>query len=182
MAVNKNIPKSRLMIEYDTRIEGESKKKELPFRCLVFGDLSQGKSKDRQLEFEDREVRVIKKSVDATLKDMDISLDLTVPNSINPQHSPMLDIHYKFNKISDFQPDKLAKQIPQLNALLKLKEMLISFEKDIDNDRALKKTIDRIFSDKDMLFQLKNQLPKLDSYRLNSVDNDTLLENKEAPS
>lgn len=167
------------MIQYDTRIEGQAKKKELPFRCLVFGDFSQGKSKDRQLEFEDRNVRVIKNGIDATLKDMDIGIDITVPNSINPQRSPMLDIHYKFNKMADFQPDKLAKQVPQLNALLKLKEMLISFEKDIDNDRALKKTIDRIFSDKDMLLQLKGQLPKLDCYRLNSIDNDTLLEDKE---
>lgn len=139
MAVNKKIPQSRLMIQYDTRVEGEPKKKELPYRLLVIGDLSKGKSKDAKKEFEDRSVRVVKNGIDAALKDMDISANISVPNSINPQKSAMLNINYKFNSVGDFQPDKIAKKVPELNALLKLKEMLSSFEKDIDNNRTLKK-------------------------------------------
>lgn len=92
MTVNKKIPKSRLMIQYDTRVEGEPKKKELPYRLLVVGDLSKGKSKDAQMEFEDRPLRVVKNGLDSTLRDMKISAKMNVPNSINPSKSPMLDI------------------------------------------------------------------------------------------
>ena len=174
MAVNKKIPKSRLMIQYDTRVEGEPKKKELPYRLLVVGDLSKGKSKDAQMEFEDRPLRVVKNGLDSTLRDMKISAKMNVPNSINPSKSPMLDIDYKLTCIADFQPDRIAKKVPELNALLKLKEMLSSFEKDIDNNRTLKKTIDRIFSNKESLEALKKQMPKLDSYHWSKPDNAAL--------
>lgn len=174
MAVNKKLPQSRLMIQYETRVEGESKKKELPFRNLVFGDLSKGKSKDAKLEFEDRPVRIIKNGINATLKDMDIGIQLNVPNNINPQKSAMLDIDYKFESMADFQADNVAKKVPELNMLLKLKEMLTSFEKDIDNNRSLKKTIDNIFSDKEALEALKNQLPQMQNYRLKTPDENAL--------
>ncbi|WP_119343879.1 type VI secretion system contractile sheath small subunit [Facilibium subflavum] len=170
MAVNKKIPQSRLMIQYDTRVEGEPKKKELPYRILAMGDLSQGKSKDAKKSFEDRLVRSLKNGIDATLKDMDITLKLSVPNSINPHKSPTLDIDYKLEKMADFRPDRIAKKVPELNALLQLKDMLSSFEKDLDNNRMLKKTIDQIFSSKEALAQLKTQLPKLQSYQLEKTE------------
>ncbi|WP_108651614.1 type VI secretion system contractile sheath small subunit [Dongshaea marina] len=168
MAVNNKIPKSRLMIQYDTRVEGQPKKKELPFRMMVMGDFSQGKSKDAQLPIEERAPRALQNGLDAALKDMDISVNMNVPNSITPSKSTMLDINYKFNKLADFQPDRIAQKVPELNALLKLKEMLSSFEKDIDNNRTLKKTIDKIFSDKEALNMLKKELPMLENYQLHS--------------
>lgn len=173
MAVNKKIPKSRLMIQYDTRVEGEPKKKELPYRLFVVGDLSKVKSKDAQMEFEDRSLRVVKNGLDSTLRNMKISAKMNVPNSINPSKSPMLDIDYKLTCIADFQPDRIAKKVPELNALLKLKEMLFSFEKGIDNNRTLKKTIDRIFSNKESLEALK-KMPKLDSYHWSKPENAAL--------
>ncbi|WP_440616025.1 type VI secretion system contractile sheath small subunit [Cysteiniphilum sp. 6C5] len=174
MAVNKKLPKSRLMIQYDTRVKGEAKKKELPYRVLVMGDLSKGKSKDAKLPFEDRDVRMIKNGLDATLKDMEITANMCVPNSINPAKSPMIDINYKFTSMADFQPDRIAKKVPELNALLQLKEMLSSFEKDIDNNRTLKKTIDGIFSDKQTLESLKKEIPNLDHYNLAKTDDGTI--------
>ena len=185
MAVNKKIPASRLMIQYDTRVEGESKKKELPYRVLVMGDLSKGKSKDSKIPFEDREARSIKNGLDATIKDMNITCEMSVPNSINPSKSPMTDVKYKLTSMADFQPDRIAKKVPELNALLQLKEMLSSFEKDIDNNRTLKKTIDKIFSDKDELAKLRKEIPKLDCYNMEKKDSkplsgDVVSENKKS--
>ncbi|MCL9781019.1 type VI secretion system contractile sheath small subunit [Vibrio sp. S4M6] len=166
MAINKKLPKSRLMIQYDTRVEGEKKKKELPYRTMVLGDFSAGKSKDAQVPFEEREVRTLKHGINSSLKDMGISLDIAVPNSINPSKSPMLNLKFDLNSMKDFKPENLAKKIPEINALLQLKEMLSSFEKDIDNNRTLKKTIDNIFSDKVQLQALRESIPQLDNYSL----------------
>jgi len=176
MAVNKKLPKSRLMIQYDTRVNGEKKKKELPYRVLVVGDYSQGKSKDAQVVFEERAVRSIENGIDATLKDMNIALNLRVPNSINPNKSPMLDVKYQFTSMADFRPDRIAQKVPELNALLQLKGMLSSFEKDIDNNRALKKTIDNIFSNKQALESLKNDIPNLQNYNLSKATPDNVIE------
>ncbi|WP_237360883.1 type VI secretion system contractile sheath small subunit [Vibrio marisflavi] len=166
MAINKKLPKSRLMIQYDTRVEGEKKKKELPYRMMVLGDFSAGKSKDAQVPFEEREVRTLKHGINSSLKDMGISLNVSVPNSINPSKSPMLNLNFELNSMKDFKPENLAKKIPEINALLQLKEMLSGFEKDIDNNRTLKKTIDNIFSDQAQLQALKESIPQLDNYSL----------------
>ncbi len=166
MATNNKLPKSRLMIQYDTRVEGELKKKELPHRVLVIGDLSKGRSKDAKLELEDRPIRDITNSVNVVLKDLGISTTLKVPNSITPKKSPLIEVNLDINSMSDFKPDQIAKKVPELNALLQLREMLSSFEKDIDNNRTLKKTIDSIFSDKESLKKLKDEIPRLEQYCL----------------
>ena len=44
--------------------------------------------------------------------------------------------------------------------------MLSGFEKDIDNNRTLKKTIDNIFSDQAQLQALKESIPQLKNYSL----------------
>ena len=168
MAVNKKLPASRLMIQYDTRVEGIPKKKELPFRLLALGDFSKGRSKDAKIAFEDREVRHIKNGIDAELKDMNITLDLNVANSINPKSSSTLDIAYKLEKLADFRPDRIIKKVPQLSALIELRKMLSSFEKDVDNNRALRKVVDKVFSDKDRLEELKKDFNGLDKYLLQS--------------
>ena len=71
MAVNDEIPKSRLMLRYKTEVDGELKDKELPFRLLVVGDLSQGLSKDRKEDFEERKVRHMDGTIDSMMNDMD---------------------------------------------------------------------------------------------------------------
>ncbi|OEZ32918.1 hypothetical protein AS144_07555 [Francisella endosymbiont of Amblyomma maculatum] len=54
MKVNQAIPKSRIAITYDMEVEGTKKKKELPFRELLIGDLSLGNSKERKQELPHR--------------------------------------------------------------------------------------------------------------------------------
>jgi len=166
MAVNKSIPKSRLMIEYDTRVDGVKKKKELPYRVLVLSDASQGKSKDAQLPLQDRTLRNMDQGVDATLKDMKIPVKLTVPNLINPARQKSIDVDYQLKGMKDFRPDQIAQKVPQIKALLKLKDMLVAFEKDVDNNRQIKDTIDKVFSDQSQIQALKESMPHLNEYTL----------------
>lgn len=164
MSANKKIPQSRLMIQYDTRVEGEKKKKELPYKILMMANISNGTSKDAQQPLQDRQVRNLKNGIDATLNDMNIPIKMVVPNYINSKKSPTINIEYKLSGMKDFRPDQIAEKVPQIKALLKLKEMLISFEKDIDNNRSIKDSIDQVFSNKEQLEQLKDSLPDLQRY------------------
>ena len=166
MAVNKAIPQSRLMIEYDTRVDGVKKKKELPYRVLIMSDASKGKSKDAQLAFQDRNIRPIKNGVDAALKDMQVPLKLTVPNYINPDKVANIDIDCILEGMKDFTPDQIAQKIPQVRMLLKMREMLVNFEKDVDNNRAIRDTLDGVFSDQEQIDTLKKELVHLPAYHL----------------
>ncbi|WP_119343367.1 type VI secretion system contractile sheath small subunit [Facilibium subflavum] len=170
MSVNKKIPKSRLMIQYDTRVDGQKKKKELPYRVLMMGNVSNGTSKDAQLSLQDRQIRNLKNGVDATMKDMEIPVNLTVANYINPQKSATIDVNYILSGMKDFRPDQIAEKVPQIKALLTLKEMLVRFEKDVDNNRMIKDSIDRVFSNKDAVSSLKSSLPELQKYAFKDHD------------
>ncbi|MBK2356872.1 type VI secretion system contractile sheath small subunit [Francisella hispaniensis] len=164
MAKNK-IPNSRLMINYETNVDGILKKKELPYRVLVVGDLSKGRSVDAKKEFADREVRRVNNGVDRVLEEMNISFDFEAPNFVSKDPSN-LKVNYKIESIKDFRPDAVAKKVPEIKALLEMKEILASFAKDIENNRNLKKTIDMIFSDSNELEALKSKIPALINYTI----------------
>ena len=180
MAVNQNIPTSRLMIQYDSRVEGQKKKKELPYRVLMMGNVSKGLSKDAQLPLQDRQIHNLKNGVDATLKDMNIPVKMTVPNFINPQKSASIDVNYTLSGMKDFRPDQIAQQVPQIKALLKLREMLVAFEKDVDNNRTIKDTIDQVFSDQEQVKSLKADFSTLEQFSFeHSKSNSDQLETQE---
>ncbi|AXA32989.1 type VI secretion system contractile sheath small subunit [Francisella adeliensis] len=168
----KTIPKSRLMINYETTVDGILKKKELPYKVLVAGDFSKGKSKDAEQELADREIRKVDNGVDRAMRDMDISLNFEVPNFVSKQ-SNNINVNYKLEAVKDFKPDAVAQKVPEIKALLQLKEILSSFAKDIDNNRNLKKTIDSVFSDKDELDVLKKKIPNLANYSIENDDSAT---------
>lgn len=178
MAKNK-IPNSRLMINYETNVDGVLKKKELPYRVLVVGDLSKGRSVDAKKEFTDRAVRRVNNGVDRALEDMNISFDFEAPNFVSKDPSN-LKVNYRIQSVKDFRPDAVAKKVPEIRALLEMKEILASFAKDIENNRNLKKTIDMIFSDNNELEALKNKIPALTNYTIKDSDDAEVAESQES--
>ncbi|AJI46297.1 MULTISPECIES: type VI secretion system contractile sheath small subunit [Francisella] len=179
MSKNK-IPNSRLMINYETKVDGVLKKKELPYRVLVVGDLSKGRSVDAKEEFADRQVRRVKNGVDRVLEDMNISFDFEAPNFVSKDPSN-LKVNYRIQSMKDFRPDAVAKKVPEIRALLEMKEILASFAKDIENNRNLKKVIDMIFSDNNELEALKKKIPALANYTIKD-SNDSVDANSQGSS
>ena len=161
----KKIPQSRLMINYETNVDGVKKKKDLPYKVLVVGDLSKGASVDAKEDLADREIRNITNGVDRTLSDMNISLDFEVPNFVSKE-AGNISVDYKLNGMKDFTPGAVAEKVPEIKALMELKEILTSFSKDIDNNRNLKKVIDAVFSDEKELELLKGKIPALENYSI----------------
>jgi type VI secretion system protein ImpB len=165
----KTIPNSRLMINYETTVDGILKKKELPYKVLVAGSLSRGKSSDAQKELTEREVRKVDNGIDRVISNMNINFGFQVPNFVSKQANN-IEVNYKIDAMKDFKPDTVAQKVPEIKALLQLKEFLTSFAKDIDNNRNLKKIIDSVFSDKNELDTLKKKIPNLANY---SIENDS---------
>ena len=165
----KEIPQSRLMINYETNVDGVKKKKDLPYKVLVVADLSNGASIDAKKDLADRAVRNTTNGVDRTLSDMYISLDLEVPNFVS-KDAGNISVSYKLKGMKDFKPNAVAEEVPEIKALMELKEILTSFSKDIDNNRNLKKNIDAVFSDEKELMLLKSKIPELANYSITSTE------------
>jgi type VI secretion system protein ImpB len=124
---------------------------------------------DTQKELTEREVRKVDNGIDRVISNMNINFGFQVPNFVSKQANN-IEVNYKIDAMKDFKPDTVAQKVPEIKALLQLKEFLTSFAKDIDNNRNLKKIIDSVFSDKNELDTLKKKIPNLANY---SIENDS---------
>ena len=157
MAINKTIPQSRIMLNYDTSVEGKKKRKQIPYKLLIVGDVSKGLSKYAKKDFINREIISAKSTMDHLLADMEIEVEAKVENCINPSKNSTLDVKIPLKKMKDFKPDSIVENIPQLKTLAILRDMLKSFMKDVDNNRSLKDMLDQILSDETSLESLQKE-------------------------
>jgi type VI secretion system protein ImpB len=115
------IPKARVNIKLDVHTGGAARKMELPLKLLVTGDFSNGQE-DRVLS-EREKVNVNKNNFDSVLADFSPSVRLTVPDTLSADGSEQA-INLTFSNIKDFEPEQVARQIPQLKAMLAMRNLL----------------------------------------------------------
>ncbi|GGF95458.1 MULTISPECIES: type VI secretion system contractile sheath small subunit [Cysteiniphilum] len=167
MAVVDEIPKSRITLKYPVEINGKKVKKELPFRMLVMGDFSLGKSKDRQIDFDAREVRQLDgKNLDKTIKDMGITLNLNVENKVDPSNEGSIDVNIPIENIKSFNPTSVAQSVPKIKALNLMKTLLIELQAMSDNNKAFRRKLNDILKAHESANELKSNLNALENYTL----------------
>ncbi|UDQ98169.1 type VI secretion system contractile sheath small subunit [Lentisphaerota bacterium WC36G] len=169
MAVVDEIPKSRITIKYETEINGEKVQREIPLRIMVLGDLSAGTSDDSKIDLSERKVRELDgKNLDATMKDMNMSLDYSVTNRINPGIEPELKVSIPIENMKSFNPATIAENVPQIKSLLILKQLLKELETTADNNKQFRKNLGEILANKDAFETIRGQLPQVTNYQLPS--------------
>jgi type VI secretion system protein ImpB len=167
MAIQDEIPKSRLTMRYETEVNGEPQDISLPLRLAITGDFSQGSSKDRQVDLEERRMRNLDgKNTDAVMRDMGIKLSFSVPNRVDPQDSDDLQVTLPFDSMKSFSPDEVAKNVPKLNGLLTLKRLLEEVISNVDNRKEFRKLLGELLADQDALAKVLEELKGFDSFKL----------------
>ncbi|MEW5804188.1 MAG: type VI secretion system contractile sheath small subunit [bacterium] len=174
MAVQDQIPKSRLTLRYRTEVNGQPEDIVLPLRLLVTGDFSQGSSKDSTFDLEERRIRSADgKNTDAIMKDMGMSLKFTVPNRIDPEKEEDLQVEIPIDSMKSFSPDQVAKNIPKLKGLLMLKELLEEVLSNVDNRKDFRNLLGELFSNEEALSKMVAELKGFESFKLPSPRNDS---------
>ncbi len=170
MAIQDEIPKSRLTLRYKTEVNGEPEDLTLPMRFLITGDFSQGSSKDRKVDLEERNTRNMDgKNTDAIMKDMGISLNFAVDNKINPDQEEDLQVNLVFDGMKSFSPDQVAKNVPKIKGLLMLKELLQEVVSNVDNRKGYRKLLGELMSNEEALKKMMEELKGFESFKLPSA-------------
>jgi type VI secretion system protein ImpB len=167
VAIQDELPQSRITLKYRTTINGEEEDVKLPMRTMVLGDFSMGSSKDRQEELEERKLRTLDGTnrVDDLMKDMAIQLKVQVDNKINPDKEE-LDLSLPITGLKSFSPDEVAQNIPQVKALLLLKTLLSEMQSNIDNRRDLRKLVQEICANPDSMQKALGELKGYEQFKL----------------
>lgn len=138
-------PRERVNIVYRPATGDAEEEVELPLKMLVMSDFT-GKADDRPLE--DREpINIDKDNFDEVLKAQGIGLDVTVRNKLSGEPDEDMNVSLKFESMKDFGPEAIAKNTPELNRLLELREALGALKGPLSNLPAFRKKIQELVKD-----------------------------------
>lgn len=167
MSIQDEIPRSRINLRYRTNIKGEGELLELPFRLLILADLSKGSSKDRETDLDTRRLRSLDgKNLDAVMEDMRMSVQFRVPNVIDGEAEDSLEVDIPIKNRRSFYPDHVASSVPKVRALLLLRRLLIETQSNIDNRKELRRAINEIYSNPELLGSLREELARYSGYKV----------------
>ena len=138
-------PRERVNIVYRPATGDAQEEVELPLKLLVMGDFT-GKPDDRPLE-EREPINIDKDNFDEVLKAQGIGLNITVPNKISGEPDDEMTVELTFESMKDFNPEEIAKKVPELNKLLELREALTALKGPLSNIPAFRKKIQELVKD-----------------------------------
>lgn len=150
-------PKERINIKYTPATGDQQSEVELPLKLLVTGDF---KGNPEDVSLEEREtVSIDKHNFDAVMKQSALNIDIAVPNRLEDNSEEQdISVNLKFESIADFNPDSVAKQVPQLNKLLELREALLALKGPMGNIPAFRNKLQDLIADKDARDSLEKEL------------------------
>ncbi len=167
MAITDEIPKSRLTLTYRTNVTGSSQEVALPFRLFVMGDLSGGSSRDRKMDLDRRMPRRLDgKNLDDVMADMNMSVELTVPNRIDPESKRDLQVTLPVTSMRSLSPAAVAHGVPKIKALLLLKKLLLEVQANLDNRKEFRRLLRELAADKGAVAALQKELKGFDDFKV----------------
>ena len=156
MADGSVAPKERVNIVYKSSTGDLKEDVELPLKLLMVGDYT-GANSDTVLE--DRiPVNINKDNFDDVMKSMKLSMDLNVTNTLSEEDNEPMSVHIDIKSMKDFSPENVAKQVPELNSLLQMRNALLALKGPLGNVPAFRKTIQNILADDDTRSQIMTEL------------------------
>ncbi len=171
MAIQDEIPKSRLTLRYKTEVNGEPEDISLPLRLMVTNDFSLGTSKDRKVDLEERRIRSMNgRNTDAVMKDMGIRLNYAVKNRIDPEKSDDMQVDIPIDSMKSFSPDEVAKHVPKVKSLLMLKELLNEVVSNVDNRKEFRKLLSELISNEEAFSKMKEELKGFENFKVPSSE------------
>lgn len=152
------VPKARINLKLDLHTGGASKKTELPLKLLVVGDFSNGQGAAPLSERE--KVNLNKNNFDSVLSEYSPKVNLTVKNTLADDGSED-NISLTFSDMKDFTPEQVAAQIPQLKAMMAMRNLLRDLKANLLDNQTFRKELEKILLSPALSAELRGELSAL---------------------
>ena len=149
-------PKERINIKYVPATEGQIAEVELPLNVLVVGDMK-GRTEDSSIE-ERSMVSIDKNTFSSVMGEMDIKLNINVPNKLSEKEDDELNVNLGISSLSDFSPDNIVNSVPELKKLLELREALTAVKGPLGNVPAFRARVAELLENDESREQLLKEL------------------------
>ncbi|MEE3664821.1 type VI secretion system contractile sheath small subunit [Brenneria sp. g21c3] len=152
------IPSSRVNIKLNLHTGGAEKKVELPLKLLALGDYSNGQD-DRPLT-EREKISINKDNFNNVLAEYAPKVKISVKNTLAGDNSED-DVELTFRDMKDFEPEQVARQIPQLRALLSMRNLLRDLKSNLLDNSTFRRELENILKDEALSDELRAELAAL---------------------
>jgi type VI secretion system protein ImpB len=139
-------PQERINIVYKPAVSMDQEV-ELPLKMVVLGDFT-GRPEQAPLE-ERPPIQVDKESFDKVLRDQQISLQLQVRDRLTPDAaaSDTLPVELRIDSLKSFEPEQIARQVPQLQDLLEIRDALVALKGPLGNIKQFANRLKQVLGD-----------------------------------
>jgi type VI secretion system protein ImpB len=151
------VRKPRVHITYDVETEGAAIVRELPFVMGVMGDFSGDPTAPLQAMSERKFVQIDRDNFNDVMARMNPGLKLKVDNKLSEDGGQMA-VDLKFNSIEDFEPGRVAAQVPALRALMETRAKLRDLMSKVDRSEELEGLLEKVLQNESELKTLSGQL------------------------
>jgi len=152
------VPKARVNIKLDLHTGGAQKKVELPLKLVVMGDYSNGQE-NRPLS-EREKININKNNFNSVLSEFSPTVNITVENTLTGDGSEE-SVKLSFSEMKDFEPEQVARQIPQLKAMLAMRNLLRDLKSNLLDNVTFRKELENILKDPSLSNELRDELNAL---------------------
>lgn len=149
-------PQERINITYKPATGDAQEQVELPLKMMFIGDYS-GREDTRPLE--DRApINVDKDNFQQVLREHNLALSFGVKDQLTGEEGGELPIKLQFKSLSDFGPDSIAQQVPELKKLMELREALTALKGPLGNIPGFRRKIQALLDDAEARSKLLGEL------------------------
>ncbi|OOB85567.1 type VI secretion system contractile sheath small subunit [Leclercia adecarboxylata] len=152
------VPKARINLKLSLHTGGAQKTVELPLKLLTVGDFSNGK--ENHPLSERQKINVNKNNFNSILSEFNPEVNLTVSNTMAGDGSEE-NIKLNFSDIKDFEPEQVARQIPQLRAMLAMRNLLRDLKSNLLDNGTFRKELEKILKDPALSQELRDEMSAL---------------------
>ncbi|POU77192.1 type VI secretion system contractile sheath small subunit [Leclercia sp. LSNIH6] len=152
------VPKARINLKLALHTGGAQKKVELPLKILTVGDFSNGK--ETRVLSEREKINVNKNNFDSLLSEFNPEINLSIQNTLTGDGEEE-NIRLQFSCMKDFEPEQVARQIPQLRAMLAMRNLLRDLKSNLLDNATFRKELEKILKDPALTQELRNEMSVL---------------------
>lgn len=138
-------PQERVNITYKSSVGDAQEEVELPLKMLFMGDYT-GRVDNTPLE-ERKPINVDKDNFQQVLGEQKLSLQFNVGDELSGAQGEQLPVKLQFKKLSDFDPDSIVSQVPELKQLMELRAALTALKGPLGNVPTFRRKIQAILQD-----------------------------------
>ncbi len=155
--IKRNRP-PRVHITYNDPYDAE-KKVELPFVMGVMADLSGNDAGAEKADMADRKFSEFDMdNFEQRMAAIQPGAKFRVKNKLGEDSNEQMSVALRFNKMDDFSPAAVAKQVPALNKLLEARDQLSNLLRYMDGKTAASDQIKALLKDPALMEALKARL------------------------